>query len=65
MQGFNRSRLPEFTEEEKQMLKGSSDFFGLNYYTSSLVEHIAYGVSNTSFEADMGTLAFYDSSWYA
>nr|XP_039253969.1 uncharacterized protein LOC120331019 [Styela clava] len=30
-------RLLEFTEEEKQMIKGTSDFFGLNHYTSNLI----------------------------
>nr|GEY70002.1 beta-glucosidase 24-like [Tanacetum cinerariifolium] len=27
-------RLPKFTEEESKLLKGSYDFFGLNYYVS-------------------------------
>ena len=29
-------RLPTFTEEEKKMLLGSSDFFGLNHYSTHI-----------------------------
>ncbi len=28
------TRLPEFSEEDKKMIKGSSDFFGLNHYST-------------------------------
>lgn len=31
------NKLPEFTSEESKLLKGSSDFFGLNHYTSFFV----------------------------
>lgn len=37
MEGREKSRLPEFTEEEKKFIKGTSDFLGFNYYTSKLV----------------------------
>ncbi|KZT10298.1 glycoside hydrolase family 1 protein [Laetiporus sulphureus 93-53] len=33
-----KDRLPEFTEEEIAVVKGSSDFFGLNTYTSQIVQ---------------------------
>ena len=36
-QGFNESRLPHFSEEDSAMILGSSDFLGLNIYTSFLV----------------------------
>jgi beta-glucosidase/6-phospho-beta-glucosidase/beta-galactosidase len=30
-------RLPKFTEEEVSVIKGSSEFFGMNTYTSNVV----------------------------
>nr|XP_032510674.1 myrosinase 1-like [Danaus plexippus plexippus] len=36
-QGFLRSRLPELTNEEIKFVQGTSDFFGLNHYSTSYV----------------------------
>ncbi|CAL5192726.1 unnamed protein product [Lathyrus oleraceus] len=33
------NRLPEFTKKEKRMLKGSTNFIGINYYTSHFARH--------------------------
>ena len=33
---FISHRLPQFTEEEKKMMKGTADYFGLNHYTSTM-----------------------------
>jgi beta-glucosidase len=32
-------RLPKFTDEEKELLKGSTDFFGLNHYWTNYIYH--------------------------
>uniref|UniRef100_A0AC35GI17 Beta-glucosidase n=1 Tax=Panagrolaimus sp. PS1159 TaxID=55785 RepID=A0AC35GI17_9BILA len=40
-QGRVTSRLPEITEEEKKLVKGSADFIGVNYYLS----HRVHGVN--------------------
>ncbi|XP_075241596.1 myrosinase 1-like [Convolutriloba macropyga] len=39
-QGFPQSRLPEFTDEQKENLLGSLDFLGLNYYGGDIVNYI-------------------------
>ncbi|KAL5058487.1 hypothetical protein RYX36_030091 [Vicia faba] len=39
MKEFVGNRLPKFTKKEKQMLKGSTNFIGINYYTSHFARH--------------------------
>ncbi|CAL1683630.1 unnamed protein product [Lasius platythorax] len=38
--GFSKSLLPELSSEWVQYIKGTSDFFGLNHYTSKIVETV-------------------------
>jgi beta-glucosidase/6-phospho-beta-glucosidase/beta-galactosidase len=37
-EGFNKSRLPEFTSQEIEDIKGTYDFIGLNHYSTSLTQ---------------------------
>ncbi|KAJ9595813.1 hypothetical protein L9F63_012997 [Diploptera punctata] len=44
-EGFRRSRLPEFTKDELQLVRGSTDYFGLNQYTTNKVTFKEVGLS--------------------
>lgn len=37
-EGLNMSRLPVLDEEQKKLIRGTSDYFFLNYYTSAYAE---------------------------
>ncbi|CAG9858422.1 unnamed protein product [Phyllotreta striolata] len=39
-EGRNRSRLPEFTQDEIDYIRGTHDFFGLNAYSAFVIEAI-------------------------
>ena len=32
-------RLPTFTDEERELVKGSNDFYGMNHYTANYIRH--------------------------
>lgn len=66
-QGLERSRLPKFTPAEIQLLKGSSDFLGINTYTSLRVTHNdlrnSANYSIPSEEHDTGLVFDMDPQW--
>ncbi|XP_067646011.1 myrosinase 1 [Eurosta solidaginis] len=66
-QGFTRTRLPEFTPEEIRMIRGSSDFFGINSYTTKRVTRNDHNNSGNfpvpSFSHDMGVIEDMDPNW--
>ena len=64
-----KERLPQFTEAEKELLKGSSDFFGLNHYTTMYaqdsggdnVQQNVYG--NGGISEDQDVILHVDPDW--
>jgi len=63
-QGFNVSRLPQFTQEETEMIAGSTDFIGLNMYTANIVYPAEEDISEPSYYTDDGNQEFQDETWY-
>ena len=55
------SRLPSFTEAEKKMIKGTSDYFAINFYTAVLGESDNKTVQ--SYDGDVNTKTLHDSNW--
>lgn len=62
-------RLPKFTPEEQAMIMGSSDFLGLNHYSSMLVEDASAGLregnvyENAGLAADQMINLHHDPRW--
>ncbi len=64
-----KERLPAFSPEEKALLKGSSDFFGLNHYTTMLAQESGgdnkkqnvYG--NGGISEDQDVILHVDPTW--
>ncbi|CAL1403835.1 unnamed protein product [Linum trigynum] len=57
MRSMVGDRLPKFTDEQSEMLKGSIDFLGLNYYTMNYAENtppqlLAAATTNPSYSTD-------------
>ncbi|XP_041985555.1 lactase-phlorizin hydrolase-like [Aricia agestis] len=64
-QGYPKSRMPAFTEEERLLARGAADFFGVNHYTSLLVSANEYkedyAVPSMLDDIDVGT--FVPEEW--
>uniref|UniRef100_A0A3B3XCA8 Lactase n=1 Tax=Poecilia mexicana TaxID=48701 RepID=A0A3B3XCA8_9TELE len=52
LQGLKTSRLPSFTEEEKNLVKGTADMFCVNHYTSRIVTHVTGAILPPSYQND-------------
>ncbi|CAG9863636.1 unnamed protein product [Phyllotreta striolata] len=57
-------RLPKFTPEEIEYIKGSADFIGLNHYYTALAEDLKESDPNVmSYGNDVGTVNSFKPSW--
>uniref|UniRef100_A0A452TGJ9 Lactase/phlorizin hydrolase n=1 Tax=Ursus maritimus TaxID=29073 RepID=A0A452TGJ9_URSMA len=57
------AQLPEFTEAEKQLLKGSADFLGLSHYTSRLISKAQQDSCIPSYDTIGGFSQHVDPAW--
>ncbi|KAF2902683.1 hypothetical protein ILUMI_03504, partial [Ignelater luminosus] len=63
-EGFTRSKLPKFTSEEVQYIKGTYDYFGLNHYTTVIVaDKKEDPISDPSYFKDMNVKYYYEPHW--
>ncbi|KAJ8710550.1 hypothetical protein PYW08_009065 [Mythimna loreyi] len=66
-QGYSESRLPPFTQEEIELIRGTYDYLALNHYTSRLVrkrrpfEDVVQSLF--SYVADLDAVLEMDPSW--
>lgn len=63
-QNYSRSRLPKFTTDEVEYIKGTADFFGLNHYTTYLLSMAEREVGPIpSHENDIGIVRVQNPKW--
>ena len=65
-QGFGESRLPPFSTEEKEFIKDTADFFGLNAYTTVYATNETaddFLQSQANYLSDRDARTFRDPSW--
>ncbi|KAM7380819.1 hypothetical protein PAMP_004091 [Pampus punctatissimus] len=60
--GLPKSRLPVFTPDEINRIKGTYDYFGFNHYTTVLAFPVEYG-DLQHYDADRGAGTVADRTW--
>ncbi|KAJ3659573.1 hypothetical protein Zmor_011256 [Zophobas morio] len=65
LQGFASSRLPKFTDEEVEYIKGTHDFLAINAYSTLYVQAKEEEVDTAviSYDSDLNVDTFFDDSW--
>ncbi|XP_017770833.1 PREDICTED: myrosinase 1-like isoform X2 [Nicrophorus vespilloides] len=58
-EGFKQSRLPTFSKEELDEIKGSADFLGLNMYSAIEASHVEFENSTDEISMDVDIQASY------
>lgn len=63
-ENFTKSRLPAFTKTEIDFIRGTSDFFGLNHYSSGLVSDVVLPADDSiSYEKDVSVSTEFGHDW--
>ncbi|NWU93151.1 LPH hydrolase, partial [Upupa epops] len=63
LQNLPSSRLPAFTAEEREYIRGTADVFCFNSYTSKIVTHSTTRLKPFSYEYDQEVSTKVDTSW--
>ncbi|XP_033222617.1 myrosinase 1-like [Belonocnema kinseyi] len=64
LQGYPRSRLPNFSQEWITYIRGSADFLGLNHYTAQVVQP-GSNAQVPSYEDDQNLVVSFRPEWKA
>nr|BAB91145.1 beta-glucosidase [Neotermes koshunensis] len=61
-EGYTDSRLPQFTAEEVEYIRGTHDFLGINFYTALLGKSGVEGYEPSRYR-DSGVILTQDAAW--
>lgn len=63
-EGFSKSRLPAFTDEEIEYINGTVDYLGINHYSSNYVGYMEDPeIGEPAMGKDQSTAGWSDEEW--